>query len=301
MSDGVLSRVPAAELPDGLAGACFDPAAARRGMFAIPPAGGPELDALRARFAAASPFPHLVMDDVLTLPSHIVSEAFPDPTWQHWHRFEDGYQHRKLACGDIALLPTLFRDMIHELSGPAFLAFLEGVTGIRGLIPDPYLAGGGLHSSGPGGILAPHADFHAYGRLALYRRINVLVYLNPEWHEAYGGCLELFRKGEQTPSASVVPAFGRMMLFVTDNRSIHGFTRPVTGEDRWRNSLALYYYTSEDTQDFAGDGATYWQSHGAQRGLRLLQLTAYKALLRGAWFLSKLAHQVNPNLRRNRQ
>jgi hypothetical protein len=199
------------------------------------------------------------------------------------------------------VLPPLFADMIHELSGPSFLAFLEAVTGIRGLIPDPYLAGGGLHSSGPGGILAPHADFHAYGRLALYRRINVLVYLNPDWHENYGGCLELFRKGETTPSASVVPVYGRMMMFVTDDRSIHGFTKPVTGPDRWRHSLALYYYTSEDTSTFAGDGATYWQTHGTQRGLRLLQLGAYKILQRGAWFLSKMAHRVNPNLRSARR
>jgi len=267
-------------------------------MFAVSSLGPPAVDALRQRFAAASPFPHAVVDDCLTLPAHIVSESFPDPTWQHWHRYGDAYQSHKLACGDIALLPPLFRDMVHELSAPPFLAFLEAVTGIRGLIPDPYLAGGGLHSSGPGGILAPHADFHAYGRLALYRRINVIVYLNPEWREEYGGCLELFRKGDSTPTGSVVPAFGRMMMFVTDNRSIHGFTKPVTGQDRWRNSLALYYYTSEDTKNFAGDGATYWQTHGKQRGLGLLQLAGYKALLRGAWFLSKLAHRLNPNLRR---
>ena len=253
---------------------------------------------LRQDFAAASPFPHLVMDGFLTLPAEIVSEAFPDPTWQHWKRFQDAYQHQKRACADIERLPALFQDMVHELSSPSFLTFLEGVTGIRGLIPDPYLTGGGLHSSGPGGILAPHADFHSYGRMALYRRINVLVYLNPEWREEYGGCLELFRKGDTEPTASIVPVFGRMVMFITDDQSIHGFTKPIVGEDRWRNSLALYYYTSEDTQDFAGDGVTYWQQHGRQRGLQLVQLVGYKVLQRGAWMLSKMAHRLNPNLKR---
>jgi hypothetical protein len=188
--------------------------------------------------------------------------------------------------------------MIHELSGPAFLQFLQAVTGIKGLLPDPYLNGGGLHSSGPGGVLMPHADYHVQGRLALYRRINVLVYLNPGWTQAEGGSLELFRKGETQPTVSIPPVYGRMVMFLTDDQSIHGFTQPVAaGPDRWRNSIALYYYTSEDTARFAGDNVTYWQSHGQHRGVKAWQLLGYKALLRGAWALSKLAHSLNPNLK----
>jgi hypothetical protein len=251
-------------------------------------------------FASAQPFPHLVMDRFLTLPAALVQDAFPDPTWQHWKRFTDAYQHQKRACGNIEVLPSLFQDMVHELSSPSFLKFLESVSGIKGLIPDPYLAGGGLHSSGPGGILAPHADFHAYGKLALFRRINVLVYLNQEWREEYGGCLELFRKGDSEASASIVPEFGRMVMFITDDQSIHGFTKPVAGEDRWRNSLALYYYTSEDTAEFAGDGVTYWQEHGRHKGVQKLRLLGYKALQKGAWLLSKYAHALNPNLKAGR-
>jgi Rps23 Pro-64 3,4-dihydroxylase Tpa1-like proline 4-hydroxylase len=255
---------------------------------------------LRDGFASAQPFPHLVMDRFLTLPPGLVQDAFPDPTWQHWKQFADAYQHQKRACGNIEVLPSLFQEMVHELSSPSFLKFLEAVSGIRGLIPDPYLAGGGLHSSGPGGILAPHADFHSYGKLGLFRRINVLVYLNPEWRESYGGCLELFRKGDSEPSASIVPEFGRMVMFVTDDKSIHGFTKPVVGEDRWRNSLALYYYTSEDTAAFAGDGVTYWQEHGQHSGVQKLRLLGYKALQKAAWLLSKYAHALNPNLKAGR-
>jgi len=252
--------------------------------------------ALRARFASAEPFPHLVLDDFLNLDRHTVLDQFPGDGWEHWKRFQDAYQHQKRACGDIEVLPELFRSMIYELSSPSFLKFLEQVTGISALIPDPYLMGGGLHSSGPGGILAPHADFHMYGKLALHRRINVLVYFNPDWRAENGGCLELFHKGEKTPAASVTPDFGRMVMFATDDRSIHGFTTPIA-QGRWRNSLALYYYTSEDTDRFSGDGDTYWYKHGAHRGARLAQLLAFKVLQHGAWTLSKYAHRLNPNLK----
>lgn len=256
------------------------------------------LNSLREQFRKAHPFPHLVVDDFLSLPKDVVVEQFPTETWSHWRKFEDAYQHQKRTCGEIEKLPDLFQRMVYELSSPSFLKFLEHVSGVSGLIPDPYLSGGGLHSSGPGGILAPHADFHSYVKLALFRRINVLIYFNADWTEEYGGCLELFTKGDAKPKVSVIPEYGRMVMFLTDDQSIHGFTKPVVGADRWRNSLALYYYTSEDTGRFSGDGVTYWQEHGEHRGLQMAQLIAYKVLQRGAWTLSKYAHRLNPNLKR---
>ncbi len=282
------------DLPPTLGGRPLAPA---KSYFTFGAFDKAALEGLRERFANASPFPHLVLDDFLDLPPDVVNEQFPDPDWDQWKKFGDAYQHQKRACNDIEVLPGLFQDMVHQLSGPPFLEFLEKVTGLSGLMPDPYLTGGGLHSSGPGGILAPHADFHAYGKLNLYRRINVLVYFNPEWKADDGGCLELFRKGETTPATAIVPEFGRMVMFLTDDRSIHGFTRPVVGADRWRHSLALYYYTSEETQHFSGDGVTYWQEHGAHHGVRRAQLLAYKVLQHGAWTLSKYAHRLNPNLK----
>lgn len=251
---------------------------------------------LHARFTAAAPFSHLVLDDVLRTDPAAVTAAFPPPGWDGWVRFTDAYQHQKCACGRIDLLPPLFRAMVQELSAPRFLAFLEQLTGIPALLPDPYLTGGGLHSSGPGGVLAPHADFHAYERLCLFRRINVLVYFNPGWQAEHGGALQLFGPDAARAEVSIVPVFGRMVIFLTDDRSIHGFTEPVAHPQSWRNSLALYYYTAEDTENFIGDGVTYWKAHGRQRGLNAARLLGYKALLHGSWTLARLAHRLNPNM-----
>jgi len=256
------------------------------------------INALANEFTGAKPFPHIVINNFLAVPSEFVTDAFPRPDWPGWHGFDDAYQHNKHVCGNIDALPPLFQAMVQELNSPAFLAFLERVTGIKGLIPDPYLNGGGLHSSGPGGILAPHADFHHYGRLALFRRINVLVYFNQGWQREQGGCLELYAKGANQPEKDVVPEFGRMVMFLTDDRSIHGFTRPVSGANRWRNSLALYYYTSEDAEQFSGDSDTHWKMHGKQDGADFVRLVTYKGLLRIARLFSILAHRANPNFRR---
>ncbi|MDP9074591.1 MAG: 2OG-Fe(II) oxygenase, partial [Actinomycetota bacterium] len=175
-------------------------------------------------FAAALPFPHVVLDDVLAAPPAELLAKFPAPEWPSWHRYLDAYQRAKLICSDIAAIPEPFAQLIEELSRPAFLTFLEMLTGIPKLLVDPYLEGGGLHCSGPGGILAPHTDFHLYPRLGIYRRVNVLLYLNEEWDQSCGGCLELYQPQVDQPVRTVVPGWGTCVIFRTDDRSPHGFS-----------------------------------------------------------------------------
>lgn len=243
-------------------------------------------------YATAEPFPHAVFRDMLRLDPSVM-HAFPDPDWPSWTALGDTYQFRKFSCSNIEVIPEPFSALIHDLCGPTFLRQLEKLTGISKLIPDPYLKGGGLHMSGPGGVLAPHTDFHLYEPLALYRRINVLVYLNDEWQESYGGCLEL--GDPDKPGKTVVPQWGTVMIFTTDNRSIHGFPKPIA-DGRWRKSIALYYYTAEETKEFGGDTTTAWRTHGQHRGVvAKTRLALYKFLNQTSKAVSLAAHLVNPN------
>lgn len=247
------------------------------------------------QFRDAKPFPHVTVPGFLTLPPDRLAASFPAPEWSGWTRFLDTYQHQKMFCGDLARIPAPLATLIHQLSAPAFLNALETLTGIPALIPDPHLDGGGLHSSGPGGLLAPHTDFHLYRRLGLHRRLNLLLYLNPVWSEDDGGCLGLYEADRTAPAVSIVPTWGTCVVFATDDRSIHGFTRPIRA-GRWRNSIALYYYTSAETAGFSGDRDTHWRSHAPVSGLGRFRLSLYKTLIFGSKCLSRLAHRVNPHL-----
>jgi len=251
-----------------------------------------QAEAGAAGYASAEPFAHAVFRDMLRLDPSVMG-AFPDPDWPSWTALGDTYQFRKFSCSNIEVIPDPFQTLIQELCGPSFLRSLERLTGIGKLIPDPYLKGGGLHMSGPGGVLAPHTDFHLYEPLALYRRINVLVYLNDDWDESYGGCLELGEPGK--PAKTVVPAWGTTMIFTTSNRSIHGFPKPIV-DGHWRKSIALYYYTVEDTKEFGGDTTTAWRTHGEHHGVvNKTRLGLYKGLNQTSKAVSLAAHLVNPN------
>jgi Rps23 Pro-64 3,4-dihydroxylase Tpa1-like proline 4-hydroxylase len=82
------------------------------------------------------------------------------------------------------------KHLVHFLNSQPFLEFLQEMTGIKEtLIPDPYFEGGGFHEIKPGGFLKLHVDFHKHRKMNLDRRLNLLVYLNEDWEESYGGHL----------------------------------------------------------------------------------------------------------------
>jgi 2OG-Fe(II) oxygenase superfamily len=223
---------------------------------------------LSQAFKNASPFPHIVLD--LDLDPKLMFE-FPNVDWLHWDRYGDGHQKGKRICSELSHIPTALKCVIEELHSSEVLTWLESLSGVGALIPDPHLEGGGLHASEAGGILRTHTDFHSYRRLDVSRRLNLLVYLNDAWSSADGGALQLHRKGSETPAVEVVPTFGRVVIFETSDRSPHGFMNPIA-EGKTRQSVALYYYTAKRTEGFDGDANTYWlgtdhQGHRIRQGL----------------------------------
>ena len=142
-------------------------------------------------------------------------------------------------------LPGYGKHLFHALNSKAFLFFLEELTGIKGLIPDPYFLGAGIHRVANGGHLDIHADFNQHKQMHLERRLNVLIYLNPEWKEEWGGSFEIWDKGMTRKEASFVPIYNRMVCFSTGSDTFHGNPQPVNHpEGEPRLSIALYYYTA---------------------------------------------------------
>jgi hypothetical protein len=202
-------------------------------------------DQLAARFQNASPFPYVIADDILpaTLLDDVLSE-YPEPEDVEWQSF-DLPTEMKLALADTDRMGPVTRHLLAELNGQVFVDFLERLTGIPGLIPDPHYEGGGLHQIRRGGFLKIHADFNRHSRLPLDRRINVLVYLNHDWPEAFGGHLELWNKTMTRCEVRTLPIFNRMVIFTTSDFAYHGHPDPLTcPPNRARRSIALYYYTN---------------------------------------------------------
>jgi hypothetical protein len=204
------------------------------------------VDAHGAGYRSADPYPHIVLDDVFepALLKQILVE-FDEMDRGTWHASNKD-DERKWSNEDIRHFGPTTRGFVNQLNSGPFVSFLERLTGIEGLIADPHLRGGGLHEIKRDGALGVHADFNLYPRLGIWRRLNLLLYLNENWDPSWGGELELWdRSGKQRVKA-IAPLFNRVVIFDTSNYSYHGHPHPLgCPPDRSRKSIALYYYTAE--------------------------------------------------------
>jgi hypothetical protein len=197
------------------------------------------------RYAHGKPFPHIYFDDFLPVEAaEAALRDFPEPRQAKWSEFNNPNE-RKLAFDAVEKLPVSVRDVLYFLNSRPMVEFLETLTGIKGVIPDPYFVGGGLHQIKPGGKLAVHADFNHHERLNLDRRLNVLIYMNKDWKEEYGGHFELWNKEMTSAEQKLLPIFNRCAIFSTTSVSYHGHPNPLScPPDRTRKSIATYYYSN---------------------------------------------------------
>lgn len=201
--------------------------------------------ALREQYVSARPFPHIVLDDLF--PNEILEEVledFPRPEEIAWRKFDNPTEKKLGYWHENPLRPRL-QLFLYEMNSAPLLQFLEALTGIEGLVSDPYYGGAGPHQIEPGGFLKVHVDFNWHPLLKLDRRLNLLVYLNKDWQEEYGGHLELWNRDVSRCEQKVLPVFNRTVVFSTTDFSYHGHPHPLASPPgRTRKSVSFYYYSN---------------------------------------------------------
>lgn len=209
----------------------------------------------RDSYRNADPFPHIVIDDFLSA-AHIreLNEKFPDPAVKQKIGTKDvavdleGGEEAQLGKEWLSregLVDLAFRRLYWELNSGTFVSLLEAMTGVKGLLADPHLLGGGVHRTRPGGYFKVHADVNKHPDFGLDRRLKLLIYLNENWRAEYGGNLELWPEGLQHCAQSIEPIAGRCVVFSTTATSFYGYPQPLTcPPNRDCRSIALYYYSN---------------------------------------------------------
>jgi hypothetical protein len=197
------------------------------------------------KYQTASPFPHIVLENFIPDPlARALGGAFPGPEDISWVE-RDNVNNRRRYQHDETKVPPLLREMLREMNSRQFVLFLETLTGIGNLIPDPYFIGGGVHISGTGDFLNIHADFNWHHKLQAYRRVNALLYLTEEWKPEWKGAIEFWNKDMTRAEVSTLPLFRRLVVFSTGEHSNHGPREPnECPPGTFRKVLNLYYYTS---------------------------------------------------------
>ena len=222
------------------------------------------LDQLVQKYAQATPFPHIVIDNFFTEDvANYLSQNFPSMD-QMPNIFKEPMSYKGQLSNIDGSWPK-FSNIFLALQSTDFMALLTGLTGIQHLISDPILAGGGLHQSPKSGFLDIHVDanFHPL-RKELHRRVNIIIYVNKGWQPEWGGDLELWNDNGNKPGelgAKVEPKFNRAVIFNTTRTSWHGVQSVNCPEGQSRKSLALYYYTkTRPVGEQYVDSSVIWMS-----------------------------------------
>jgi len=205
-----------------------------------------EKDQLRARYLAAKPYPHLVLDGFFD-PGVLdrVAAEFPGRGGRDWLSYDTVNEIKQTSRGAMDL-PAFSQAFLWQMCAPPMMRFLREVTGQDDLCVDPLFHGGGMHESFRGGWLNIHADWTQHPVLPLTRRLNLIVYLNRDWDRAWGGALELKNPGDDGLVAKVEPFFNRAVIFPTTAETLHGFPDPMTcPADRSRKSVSWFYWSPD--------------------------------------------------------
>ena len=207
-----------------------------------------------ADYRGAKPFPHIMLDGMFSdalLDQAVAELPAASARWTTYNTVNESKQ----VCSDASLFGPTAEIIVHALNSAPFVRFLERLTGITGLIPDPHLHAAGYMKVSPGGFLGLHYDFATQRELKLDRRINVLLYLNRDWSPDWGGALELHSNDPVTDphhqEVTIDPLFNRMAIFNTPN-ALHGHRKPLTcPKGRARLCLSWYYYTAPPVPGWA--------------------------------------------------
>ena len=213
---------------------------------------------IATRFALREPFRHVVIDDFLS-PGFAETLLREFPAFERGNaRNESGELGNKSTVERVRKLSTSYRTLDELIKSADFLDLIGRLTGIDGLLYDPFYFGGGTHENREGQDLDPHIDFNRHPIENWHRRLNLIIYLNPEWQDDWGGSLEIHTdpRSAENRIEMITPLFNRCVIFETTETSWHGFSRitlPDARKNLSRRSIALYFYTKDRPADELAD------------------------------------------------
>ena len=200
-----------------------------------------------------NPFKFTVIDNFLS--HNLANEAmlnFPpltDPCWDHSK--EEGIEVKSRTKWKSEFdVPEQIVHVIRIANSSIILEAMSEVFDIPKLMPDPYFSGGGLNVSEKNGHLDVHVDGNYHDASGLNRRMNLLIYFNPNWKKNWGGEFGIYSEEGNNLVRAVAPLFNRCVIFDSHDMSFHGLPNPINfPNDDPRRSIILYYYTKAKRPD----------------------------------------------------
>lgn len=181
-------------------------------------------------------------------------------------RFMSSFREQKYTSKNFDLFDPLLAEITFALQDPEIVRLIEIITGIKNQTADPSLYAGGLSSMCKNNFLGPHIDNSHDGTGRLYRTLNLLYYITPDWDFDYGGNLELWDKKVKN-NVTIHSKFNRLVLMETTPTSWHSVSKVETA--RARCCVSNYYFSAQSPVGKEYSNVTSFSALPSQRVLRI--------------------------------
>lgn len=175
------------------------------------------------------------------LPENIaktIYEAFPSAEEMAIHK---SMRENKRVAAQMDLYNPLLEEIVFAFQDDRIVKICEEITGIEDMQPDEHLYAGGISLMAKGNFLNPHLDNSHDNERENYRVLNLLYYVTPDWKQENGGNLELWDSGVKGSPRTILSAFNRLALMITNKSSYHSVSKVVA--DGKRCCVSNYYFS----------------------------------------------------------
>lgn len=217
-----------------------------------------QMDQLHEAFCANTPFEYIAVDDFLTDDAfRLIVENAPAPDKENKSN-DYIFARNKFENPNFHLLGDVFAVLKAELMSDRFAAFLSKVYG-QPVFVDPAFVGGGLHQGGERSFLDMHADFNRHpAHNDWVRELNILIYLNQDYRDEYGGHLQLEHR-DTGIKGQVAPIGNRLVIMLTKGHTLHGYHEVRFPAGQYRMSIAAYAYSILANEGAEPPRSTQWR------------------------------------------
>ena len=193
---------------------------------------------LQVEWAASAPVRHFVVDDLLPPDEARALGAAIPPSDRLM--LKKSLREQKRVGVDVRRYDPIIGAGLFAFQQPAVLAAVEEITGLQAMAPDPTLYASGISVMAKGDYLRPHLDNSHDGDQRLYRVINLLFYVSPDWDPRKGGNLELW--DDDVRQANVIECrFNRLAVMATNRHSWHSVQKVLAAQPRI--CFSNYYFS----------------------------------------------------------
>lgn len=173
-----------------------------------------------------------------------IYDAFPDKSTM---TLKKSLRENKYVAAQMDRYAPILEEIIYAFQNPGVLKAVEDITGIKEMVPDDRLYAGGISLMAKDNFLNPHLDNSHDKNREMYRVLNLLFYVTPNWSHEQGGNLELWDNGPKNPQREITSHFNRLAIMATHEKSWHSVSQVTV--DRSRCCVSNYYFSAKPLED----------------------------------------------------